>query len=95
MDVTFYKKNSVHEIDCVIDFIKTQMRGVVKEDYFTITEDVVSGARPYDIMEVFDTIYKEFSEELVNSNISMENFSKLRNIYEKHKRYIEEIKNEL
>jgi len=94
LDVTFNHKKYIDFSQCLDEYLVYLRKGLDVQDFILNVNNITLGERSVDILEVFDTIYKEFAEELQHSNLGEECIERLNVIYNKHKRFIKKIKDD-
>jgi hypothetical protein len=95
LDVTFNHKKHIDFSQCLDKYLVHLRKGLDVQDFILNVNNITLGERSVDILEVFNTIYEEFADELQQSNLSEECIQRLDLIYQRHKKVIEGIKNEL
>ena len=89
-EISYNQKISQEE---VIKYLVDNLKINIQDDNFEIkTINIVKGERDYDVLEVFDTMIKEFAEYMrpyVYDNVDVQ--KGLGDIYEKHKTNLERL----
>ncbi|MFW6311657.1 MAG: hypothetical protein ACOC1K_05415 [Nanoarchaeota archaeon] len=95
LDVEFYHKNNVKIEDMLKEYYYNLQLGFEGDRFDVMVSNITLGERNVDILEVFDTIYREFAEKLKEIAIDDNLQHELSNVYEKHRKVIKTIKGEL
>lgn len=91
-EISYNQKMNKEE---VIKYLVDNMKLKINDVNFEIkTINIVKGERDYDVLEIFETMIKEFAEYMrpyVYDNIDIQ--KGLGDIYEKHKKNLERLEN--
>lgn len=67
---------------------------VEQDDYEIKVKNIVKGERDYNVIEVFDTMYKEFAQTLEPHVYDrMDIMKELSKLYDKHKKHLQSLEN--
>ena len=95
VDIEMYHKNNVKVEEMLKEYVGYLGTGYDGDRFEVSVKNVTLGERNVDIMEVFDTIYREFAGKLIEIDINKQTQKELSDIYEEHRKIINQIKNEL
>lgn len=92
IDIEYFYDIKVKEEEVVNVILKNLDLDILDDNYLIKTLNLVKGERDYDVLEVFETMNKEFSKLLepyyINNPAMQES---LFNIYNKHLNYLKEL----